>query len=340
MHYLGLRYSFNKKTYYTDGHEREDVVDDRNNRFLEEYFDLELKTYRWVQVIEATAITLELEHDDFPSKVYYEYSVGDDTYREYHIDTHNSLVEFILPENVKYGGNLSHRLPVGSRPIMILGQDESTFNQLIFSSRYWQGPKGMSFITPKSTGEILMISGYQAREFGLGLRSLLTAEILAIVNSNRKGTKYRSEKDAKLLYNKVQKEALTDDPSLRYFEAGVNRQGYWTNSHCKLQLEDLNDCLRVIYPSFDFAILFDQSSGHCKVRDDGLVANKMNVKYGGRVRNMRDSKIKDIGEFNGTLKAGDIQNMNFKEGDEGPFWLSPMQALSKKYDVVKDTVKT
>jgi hypothetical protein len=35
---MGYKYDENRRCYYTDGHEREDVVKDRNKRFLVEYF--------------------------------------------------------------------------------------------------------------------------------------------------------------------------------------------------------------------------------------------------------------------------------------------------------------
>ena len=156
-----------------------------------------------------------------------------------------------------------------------------------------------------------MISGFQSREFGLGLRDLLTKEILDQINSNRRGQKYISEIDAMLVKNKIEKGDLTDDPALRFFDAGVNKDGYWTNSHLKIQLEDLYDCLSVIFPNFDFLIMLDQSSGHCKVREDGLVVSKLNVNYGGKASNMRDTTIHELGEFGVQLTVGDRQSMNF-----------------------------
>ena len=65
------------------------------------------------------------------------------------------------------------------------------------------------------------------------------------------------------------------------------------------------DCLSVIFPNFDFMFMYDQSSGHCKKREDGLVVNNMNVNYGGKVTNMRNTVINEIGDFNGELTIGD-----------------------------------
>ena len=46
MIYLGYEYSETKKMYYTDGHERADVIEDRDFRFLERYFEYELRCHR------------------------------------------------------------------------------------------------------------------------------------------------------------------------------------------------------------------------------------------------------------------------------------------------------
>ena len=48
MKKLGFEYKSQTKCYYTDGHEREDVVKERNT-FIKNYFNIELETMRWVQ---------------------------------------------------------------------------------------------------------------------------------------------------------------------------------------------------------------------------------------------------------------------------------------------------
>ena len=65
MKYLGFKYCENQKCYYTDGHERDEAVRYRIDRFLIQYFEAELLAYKWVQVDEDTA--KELERDElFP----------------------------------------------------------------------------------------------------------------------------------------------------------------------------------------------------------------------------------------------------------------------------------
>ena len=80
--------------------------------------------------------------------------------REYHVDTHPILLKYINGNtNKKYGGNLSVRRNLNENPLIIIGQDESTFHQFIFSKKQWKGPQGHNFLIPKSEGEIYMVSG-------------------------------------------------------------------------------------------------------------------------------------------------------------------------------------
>ena len=221
---------------------------------------------------------------------------------------------------------------------MLIGQDESTYHQYTFSKRYWKNCTGRNFITPKSEGEMLMVSAFQAREFGFGLGDHLTPEVYSKVNEIQRDEDYKAKDDAKLIKNCTKKTLLTDDPSLLFFESGANKEGYWTNLHVKLQLEDIFDCLTVIFPEFDFIVLFDQSLGHCKLRKDSLNVNNMNVSYGGRVPNMHTTIINATGTYNKLLGEGDIQNLTFVEGDAGPFWTSAEERETSKNDVLKDGV--
>ena len=94
---------------------------------------------------------------------------------------------------------MSVRKQTNIRPLMLIGQDESTYHQYVFSNKHWKGPTGLNFILPKSSGDILMISGFQSREFGLGFGDLLSPMILSKINEKRKGCKYISVDDAKLI---------------------------------------------------------------------------------------------------------------------------------------------
>ena len=70
---------------------------------------------------------------------------------------------------------------------MVIGQDESTYHRYVFSSKHWKGPTYLNCILPKSSCKILIISGFQSQEFGLGLGDLLSPVILSKINENRGG---------------------------------------------------------------------------------------------------------------------------------------------------------
>ena len=120
---------------------------------------------------------------------------------------------------------------------------------------------------------------------------------------------------------------------MRFFHAGISNEGYWNASHAKVQLEDVTDCLKVIYPNFDVAHLYDQSAGHTKIRGDGLNVNCMNVAPGGVVPKMRSTIIPEIGDYPTNFKVGDEQYLSFGYSDKGPFWLNEDDRITTKYEV-------
>ena len=334
MLYLGYEYSETKKTYYTDGHERADVIEDRDFRFLNRYFEYELRCHRWVHIKRTDAVLLGKDNPSFAVDACYRFKIDDIDYNEYHMDTHICLQ---FDDHKPFDYKISIRKPAHLKPLIIFGQDESTYHQFVFSNKNWKSDTGASQIQPKGLGEILMVSGFQSRETGLGLGTLLTDLIRSKVNENRKGSKYISKEDANLVNSSDLKKDIFDDPLLRYFHAGANKDGYWTSSHAKLQLEDCLDFLAVIFPNYDYLFLYDQSSGHTKMRDDGLLVSNMNISYGGAVNTMHDSVIKELDKFNSKLTIGEVQKMNFTKHDRGPFWLSPLECIKSKYDKIHDS---
>jgi len=104
-------------------------------------------------------------------------------------------------------------------------------------------------------------------------------------------------------------------------------------------LEDVQDVLAVVFPDFDFIYLCDQSSGHMKHREDGLLVLNMNSSFGGAATTMRDTVINEVGPFKGTLNIDDVQHMNFSPHDSGPFWMSSLEKLSTKYDRVVGAIE-
>ena len=51
------------------------------------------------------------------------------------------------------------------------------------------------------------------------------------------------------------------------FNYGANLEGYQTYQHMVLQLEDCINCLKVLYPQFNFLYLFDHSCRHDRQKE-------------------------------------------------------------------------
>jgi hypothetical protein len=337
MKYLGYSYCSQKKSYYNDGHQRPEQVEYRK-QFVQDYFDQELRSYVWVQLPESDAMVLESGKDDPLMKDIY-YSFVDDAgqaMREYHVDAHPSFCELVAPQHQQFGGNASVRRQIDERPAIVIGQDESAFSQYSFNEKMWKGPSGESKLLPKGMGKTLMVSAFQSRAFGLG-RGLSTEE-LEEINNRREGTEYISVEAAMQVNNETAKPRLTNNsPFLRFFDVGVDREGYWDYNHMALQTEDLLDCLLVLFPNHDFVFLFDQSSGHCKRAADGLQAGAMNSSWGGKQPAMRSTVIEAdcLGKFSTNLKIGDTQSMVFGPNDAGPFNMKPHVRAARKHNRIK-----
>ena len=62
----------------------------------------------------------------------YSHPVTSEEWIEFHIDDIGSVCKDCI---VPFGGNVSIRSPVGSKPLIIFGQDESIFNQFSHSGK-------------------------------------------------------------------------------------------------------------------------------------------------------------------------------------------------------------
>jgi hypothetical protein len=105
-----------------------------------------------------------------------------------------------------------------------------------------------------------------------------------------------------------------------------------------VQLEDVVDCLRILYPEYEVMFLFDHSQqGHARKRNGALNAIQMSRTYGGAQAIVRDTTILDADDFLGShlprsLNVGDVQSFVFKPGDNGPFYLTPEQRQIQRYN--------
>jgi hypothetical protein len=72
--------------------------------------------------------------------------VNDTECIEFCVDDHDCMQEFANEMYGAYDGNLSVRRPVDSKPLLIIGQEESIFNQFSFGSKQWVAPSGQRSI--------------------------------------------------------------------------------------------------------------------------------------------------------------------------------------------------
>lgn len=100
------------KTYYVDGHEREDVIDDRIS-YIIRYIKETIRSYEWVQVLrEQMQPLLDDEDNDSRVDIFVRRTNTQKTtsklMNELHVNTSKKLLlTFINEENKKYGGNAS-----------------------------------------------------------------------------------------------------------------------------------------------------------------------------------------------------------------------------------------
>jgi hypothetical protein len=339
LNYLGYKYSDQKKSYYNDGHEKAENVAYRIN-FINKMFSIEVSQYLWISMSESDAIIVER---DIPmlKNIFYPFMKDGIAMREYHVDTHPSYLNYIHPHNASLGGNLSVRNS-NTRPLIVIGQDESAFSQYMFSSKSWKGPEGQSQLLPKSEGETIMVSCFQSRVFGLS--RLLTTEELVSINMFRRQRrpKYFAAESAINVIGVADKKPLENNsPFERYFDVGIDKDGYWNYHHMALQFEDVVDCLQVLYPEHDLCFIFDQSSGHAKKRVDGLNVNGMNLNWGGNQKRMRETVLDEncLGTYQRKYNPDDTQSLIFCEQDDGPFKMNAIERERRRYDQVKERVR-
>ncbi len=117
--------------------------------------------------------------------------------------------------------------------------------------------------------------------------------------------------------------------STRNCGIGASNEGYWN-------MEQLLQCLQILYPQLEFVFLFDHSQGHAHKRNGALTALNMSRGYGGAQAKMRDTVILEeegyLGPHSPIVKASDTQSLVYLESDSGPWFLSPVQQQLQRHD--------
>jgi hypothetical protein len=253
-------------------------------------------------------------------------------WRQVTTSDNNNRQEHEKEQHVEKVPTTSIQVSLKTRPLKIVGQDESVFAQYLLGLKTWVGPIGQRPLLPKSEGDGFMLSSFVSREFGFG-RELSKPE-LDKVNGERRGANktYIDKQAAMEILKSTQKPLLPESPLLKNLYIAAINEGYWNSFHISLQFEDAVDCLQVRYPDYDFVFLFDHSQGHGRKRDGALNAMNMSRTYGGAQPIMKDSittKKEFLGPHLPKLRCGDdTQFMVFKPEDAGPWYLSNEQRIA------------
>ena len=320
---LGCERSAHNKNYYTDRHEAPDVVAYRD-AYVHRDLLRELRQPVWIQLTgaEASELRSSMREHGGNLPLGHVFQRDGENYEEFHVDDSNAFLK--ARDTFKMGGNLSVRFPSGSKPLLRMGQDESIYKAHQFPSGGWMC-EGATVLRPKTEGVGDMVSAFAdcARGFGLEMSDAELAE----VNAKRRGTNYWSLDSAMNINGTHEKPQLNEPPGVRFLEYGKNKEGYWNFDHMALQMEDVLDCVAVIYGplsgavadaqarappeanvdwSSGFATLqeMDWSSGHGRTKPDGLDHSKMNEKFGGAQPLMRTTVVcaEDLGPYDAKLK--------------------------------------
>jgi hypothetical protein len=329
--------------YYVDGHEKPETKKYRK-RMVSEYLENELRMYRWIQLPLTVLTDLEEAQEIKIGNGHHYIDLQTNIQMvELHVDSHPSF-HTEMNATTQFGGKLSVRMPLNTRPLICFGQDECIFKQFLFTGKAWTSPDGQKPVIPKDEGLGVMISAFVSREFGFGL-SLSDAD-LQKVNEHRQGKHYSDRLAAVEKRGSSAKLPFQNSPFVVEFEYGANSEGYWTYDHMVLQFEDCIDVMEVLYPDFEYVFLFDHSCGHDRKRPDGLCVNSIRKGFGGKQPMMRDTKIESeeyLGPFRrheAELAVGASQCMVFVPGDSGPFWMSTVEReLNRKDRLTTKTIK-
>jgi hypothetical protein len=163
MRLLGFQYDTRKKSFYVDGHKREDVVENRN-KFCRHYLtEFEPYCRRWIQLSKEEASAIK--GLDVQLGYHYKDIILGTSNIEFHVDYWNQFSETAAGPTRE--ATMSIRVSSQAKSIMIIGQDKSVFAQYLLGSKTWVGPKGQRPLLPKSEGEGYMLSAFVSKSWDL-----------------------------------------------------------------------------------------------------------------------------------------------------------------------------
>ena len=113
----------------TDNHEKEETVKCRTE-MVKRCTKMELRTHRWTQINDPARSKL-VDEGKLPAD--FGHSCVDDNIIkiwEFHEDDSDVLLSMV--NNEKWGGQLSTRAPINTKPLLMHRQDEETFKKFHF----------------------------------------------------------------------------------------------------------------------------------------------------------------------------------------------------------------
>ena len=100
----------------------------------------------------------------------YYYPDSGDKMIELYVDNHDCLQQWDHNKYGLFGVSVSFCMPQGLKPIIVFGQDETDFNVLILNVSMWISPDGEWSILPKINSIGVMVSAFQSRDIGFGIK--------------------------------------------------------------------------------------------------------------------------------------------------------------------------
>ena len=177
---------------------------------------------------------------------------------------------------------LDHPLPPNTKRRHLVTHDESTFNANDSTSYSWK-KAGTEWLKPKSRGKGIMVSDFLCAAYGR----------LHYIDESQSS-------DSRAIPKKIFATEVIK------YGSGKNDDGWW---NAEKMIEQTKKAIAIFNQAFpgDVAVFaFDNSSGHACKAKNALVANRMNLRPGGKQPRMRDTKWGN----------GIHQSMVFQEGDK------------------------
>ena len=181
---------------------------------------------------------------------------------------------------------------------------ETWFNSFQPRLIHYKGPNLAEMEVPDVQGQRILVDVYQDETCFFandGAREVYLAEGEQSLLPKSQGNSYMYSGFICSCHGplRLSEEQQRANPGVRpdacqFFEPGKNPDGYFCNEHLVEQAQNAMKVCDILHPpdKYQAVFIFDHSTTHEKMPDDALVANRLNIKDGGKkVKLMRDGWI-------------------------------------------------